>query len=214
MIQVTKTIAGGAAIVTEIEKRSGMRVSDCYQCGRCTSTCIATAAFDIPPHRLMRLLQLGMVDQVLNSTTAQLCVDCMTCSLRCPMGIDVAAIIETTKIIADEMGLKDTERDMRIFRREFLKNVRRHGRLHEGSLLAWINLKTGKPFNDISLVPLILHKKKVHIVPPRIRNLRQLRRMFSEVNGSVKQAAMTPAVAGSRETDGGTATAEDPAVAP
>jgi len=184
VIPVSKTIVDGAAIVSEIERRSGMHVADCYQCGRCTSTCIAAFAFDIPPHRLMHLLQLGDTDRVLASSTAQLCVDCMTCSLRCPMNIDVASVIETTKSLADELGLKDTEMPMRIFRREFLKNVRRHGRLHEPSLMTWINWKTGKPFNGLSLAGLIMRKKKLHFVPPRVKNLRHLRHLFRQINSA------------------------------
>jgi heterodisulfide reductase subunit C len=188
LIPVSRNVAAGSAFVAEIERRSGQRVSDCYQCGRCTSTCAGAFAFDIPPHRLMRLLQLGMVNEVLGSSTAQLCYDCMTCSLRCPMNIDVAVVVETAKNMADELGLNDGERKTRIFRREFLRNVRRHGRLHEPSLLTWINMKTGRPVNDLSLVPLILRKKKVHVVPPRIRNLRDLRRMFREVHEAAEAA--------------------------
>lgn len=185
MITVSRTVSEGAAIVSEIERRTGMRVADCYQCGRCTSTCIAAFAFDIPPHRLMHLLQLGDFEKVLVSATAQLCVDCMACSLRCPAQIDVALIIETAKNVADEKGLKDTEMPMRIFRREFLKNVRRHGRLHEPSLMTWINLKTGRPLNGLGLAGMIMRKKKIHFVPPRIKNLRHLRHLFRQLNGAV-----------------------------
>lgn len=206
MIPVSKTVAEGAAIVSEIERRSGARLSDCNQCGRCTSTCIAAPVFDIPPQRLMRLLQLGEVNKVMVSLTAQLCLDCMTCSLRCPMNIDVAAVIEETKNVADEFGLTDAETPMRIFRREFLKNIRRHGRLHEPSLMIWINLKTGRPFNGLSLVGLIMRKKKVHFVPPRIRNLRHLRHIFRQINGSPYAAA-----AGTDDVSGDAFPADDSA---
>ncbi len=182
-ICVSSTVADGAAVVAEIERRSGERVSACYQCGRCTSTCTGSFAFDYPPHRIMRLLQLGQVDEVLNSRTAQLCFDCMTCSTRCPMNIDVANVIEHAKMIADELGIEGDEKDIRLFRLAFLQNVRRHGRLHEARLLTWINLRSFKPFNDLELVPLILRKKKIHIVPPRIRNRRLIHRIFREVNG-------------------------------
>ena len=181
-IRVSKTIAAGAATVAEIERRSGERVSACYQCGRCTSTCTAAFAFDYPPHRIMRLLQLGQVDKVLNSRTAQLCFDCMTCSSRCPMSIDVANVIEHAKMIADERGIEGDERDIRLFRLAFLQNVRRHGRLHEAQLLTWMNLRTFKPLNDFNLVPLILRNKKMHVIPPRIKNREQIGRIFREVN--------------------------------
>lgn len=185
-IPVSQTVADGATIVAEIERRSGESVSACYQCGRCTSTCTAAFAFDYPPHRVMRLLQLGQVDKVLGSRTAQLCFDCMTCSSRCPMNIDVANVIEQAKMIADERGIEGEEKEIRLFRRAFLQNVRRHGRLHEARLLTWMNLRTFNPFNDFSLVPLILRKKKVHVIPPRIKNREQVHRIFREVNGDRK----------------------------
>ncbi len=187
MISFPISINEGARLLAEIEQRSGQRLSACYQCGRCTSTCVAAFAFDYPPHRLMRLLQVGMVREVLASKTAQLCLDCMTCSMRCPMKIDVAGVIETAKAVADEAGLQDTERNVRLFRRGFLNNVRRHGRLHEAGLLIWFNFKTNNPMNDVKLLPLVLRKKNFHIFPPRIKNRRQVRRLFREINGSGKQ---------------------------
>jgi len=185
-IRVSATVADGAAVVADIERRSGERVSACYQCGRCTSTCTGAFAFDYPPHRIMRLLQLGQVDEVLNSRTAQLCFDCMTCSTRCPMGIDVANVIEHAKMIADERGIEGGEKDIRRFRMAFLQNVRRHGRLHEARLLTWFNISRLKPFNDIALIPVILRRKKVHIVPPKIKNREEMHRIFREVNGNGK----------------------------
>ncbi|MCL4309347.1 MAG: 4Fe-4S dicluster domain-containing protein [Thermoleophilia bacterium] len=188
MINLSRTVTEGAPLVAEIERRSGQRVSACLQCGRCTSTCVAAHAFDFPPHRLMHMLQIGLVQEVLASRTAQLCLDCMTCSMRCPMKIDVAGVIETAKAVADEAGLRDTERDLRLFRREFLRNVRRHGRLHETSMLLRYNFATRKLTNDISLVPLILRKRKVHLFPPKVKNLRQMRRIFREINGDARPA--------------------------
>lgn len=186
-IRVSETIAAGAATVAEIERRSGERVSACYQCGRCTSTCTGTFAFDYPPHRIMRLLQLGQIDEVLASRTAQLCFDCMSCSSRCPMEIDVATVIETAKMIADERGIEGPEKGVTLFRQAFLQNVQRHGRLHEARLLTWINLRSGKPFNDLALVPMTLRKKKVHIVPPKIKNRHEIHRIFREAKNGVSK---------------------------
>ncbi len=180
MIEAAKTIRAGEEMLAEIERRSGQDVSSCYQCGTCSSTCTATLAFDYPPHLFMRLLQLGLVERALASRTAQMCYDCMTCSSRCPVGIDVADVIETTKNIADESGRSRPPKEVALFRRLFLRNVCRHGRLHEAGLLAWYNIKSGQFFNDLSLVPLVLRKKKVHLVPPRIRQRRELRRIFRQ----------------------------------
>lgn len=182
MIKVTQSIADGAALVAEVERRTGQKVSHCYQCGRCTSTCAGSFAFDRPPHVLMRMLQLGRVEEAMSSKTAQLCYDCMTCSSRCPMNIDVAFIIETVSNLAHEQGIKYSIKSMGRFRSLFMRNVRRHGRLHEASLLTSYNLRSLQPRNDISLAPLILKKKKkFHFFPPRIRNRAEIRRIFDEL---------------------------------
>lgn len=182
MISVSRTLAGGTSLIEEIERRSGQKISHCYQCGRCTSTCTGAIAFDYPPHRFIRLLQLGMVEEALKSRTAHICYDCMTCSLRCPMNIDVANVIETVRNIADEMDINSREKNLSLFHRIFLKNVRRHGRLHEGSLLALFNLRTARPFNELSIALMVLRKKKVHIRPQRIKRIREVRRIFREVS--------------------------------
>ncbi|RJQ47282.1 MAG: heterodisulfide reductase subunit C [Gaiellales bacterium] len=182
MIKVSQKVTESAGLIAEIERRTGQRISDCYQCGRCTSTCAGSFAFDRPPHVLMRMLQLGRVQEAMESKTAQLCYDCMTCSSRCPMNIDVAFIIETVSNIAHEQGVKYTIKSMDRFRKLFLHNVRRHGRLHEASLLASYNLRSLQPRNDFSLAPLILKKKKkFHFFPPRIRDRAEVRRIFEEL---------------------------------
>lgn len=183
MIKVSQTVAAGAELVAEIERRTSQKISDCYQCGRCTATCAGSFAFDKPPHVLMRMLQLGRVEEALATKTAQLCYDCMTCSSRCPMNIDVAFIFETVNNIARERGIRYSIKSMWRFRSLFLKNVRRHGRLHEASLLLSFNTRSMKPRNDISLAPLILRKKKkFHFFPPRIRGRAEIRRIFEELD--------------------------------
>jgi len=102
------------------------------------------------------------------------------------MNIDVANVIENAKMVADEQGVKGSEKEIRFFRLAFLQNVRRSGRLHEARLLTSFNLLNFKPFNDISLVPVILRRKKVHIVPPKIKNRGEIHRIFQEVNGGGK----------------------------
>jgi heterodisulfide reductase subunit C len=53
-------------------------VRDCYQCGNCSASCPAAFTFDIMPNQMMRMLQVGMVDKVLDSKAIQLCLQCLT----------------------------------------------------------------------------------------------------------------------------------------
>ena len=55
-------------------------VRDCYQCGNCSAGCPAAFTFDYTPNQVMRMLQVGLVDKVLDSKAVQLCVQCLTCT--------------------------------------------------------------------------------------------------------------------------------------
>jgi len=52
-------------IVARIEELSGENVYACYQCGRCSAGCPGIEAMDLLPNQVIRLLQMGQVDEVL-----------------------------------------------------------------------------------------------------------------------------------------------------
>ncbi|MDP8241579.1 MAG: 4Fe-4S dicluster domain-containing protein [Candidatus Celaenobacter antarcticus] len=87
------------SLVDKIEEISGQNVFDCYQCGMCSSGCPVTDYMDYSPNQVMRLVQLGSVDEILNSRTIWICSTCLQCSTRCPKGIDVAKVMEALRTI-------------------------------------------------------------------------------------------------------------------
>ncbi len=56
--------------------------------------CPAAFTFDYAPNQIMRMLQVGLVDKALDSSAVQLCVQCLTCTERCPRNIRISRIIE------------------------------------------------------------------------------------------------------------------------
>lgn len=88
----------------EIEELSGQNLFACYQCGKCSAGCPIAFAMDLLPHQAIRLLQLGMAEQVLNSKTIWCCVACLTCTTRCPKGVDVAKVMEAARTILLRKG--------------------------------------------------------------------------------------------------------------
>ena len=52
---------------------------------------------DIPPHQVIRLVQLGRIDEILDSNTQWICAACITCTVRCPKGVDIAAVMEALR---------------------------------------------------------------------------------------------------------------------
>jgi heterodisulfide reductase subunit C len=85
------------AEVRELEQATGERLTDCYQCGKCTAGC--PASMDPPPSLLIRKLQLGLHREVVSYESIWSCMACLTCSERCPKNVSPAAIIEGLKLI-------------------------------------------------------------------------------------------------------------------
>jgi heterodisulfide reductase subunit C len=80
-----------------ITELSNTNVFACYQCGNCSGGCPAADYMDIPPHQVIRLVQLGGIEEILESNTPWICAACITCSVRCPKGVDIAAVMEALR---------------------------------------------------------------------------------------------------------------------
>ena len=92
-------------LVRRVEEYSGQDMLACYQCGKCSAGCPVAFAMDMLPSRVIRLIQLGQVEAVLDSETPWLCASCQTCYVRCPKGIDLSRIMEAVReIILQERG--------------------------------------------------------------------------------------------------------------
>ena len=55
-----------SALLAKVTRESGQDISACYQCGKCTAGCLMAGAGDGGPRLVMRLLQFGLLDQVLS----------------------------------------------------------------------------------------------------------------------------------------------------
>jgi len=151
----------------QIEKLSGENVARCYQCGKCSAGCPVSFAMDLAPRRIMRAVQLGLKDEVLSSTTIWLCVQCNVCSARCPREIEVARVMEACRLVFQQEKYRAGDRDTMLFHKLLLDSVRRWGRLHELDLAASYNLTSGHLTANMGLVPGLIAKGKLAILPHR-----------------------------------------------
>lgn len=113
----------------------------CYQCQKCTSGCPVAFAMDIVPHRLMHFLHLGLLNEVLRSDTIWICASCETCSTRCPNNIDIATVMDTLRQMSLQSGMA-SQKNARLFNKEFLGSVRQHGRIHELRMITAYTVKS------------------------------------------------------------------------
>lgn len=165
--------------IKQIEKASGQKLNDCYQCGKCTAGCPIAHSAEFPPHKIMRMLQLGIKEPVLASSTIWLCLSCVTCTARCPKEVDLACIMDSLRELAIKEGVIQAQKQpIKLFEKLFLDSIRRHGKLYEMGTLARFNLLTLQPFQDMELLLPLLKKGKLKFTPKNIKDLEKLVRIF------------------------------------
>lgn len=179
-IELTGAQEKGQDTLQEIVKESGVRVERCYQCGKCTAGCPVAFAMDRVPREIMRLLQMGLVDEALKSKTIWLCASCDTCSTRCPREVDIARIMETLRIMAKKKGYV-TEKKLNLFHELFLKSVESNGRVYEMGLVLGRNILGMQPLKDAHLGPGMLLKGKLSPLPHSIKDNGEVKKIFANV---------------------------------
>ena len=95
--------------IKKIEELSGENIYACYQCGKCSAGCPLVDHMDILPNQIIRLLQLGEEEEVLNSKTVWICSTCMQCMAKCPKGINLAKIMDSLREILKRSGVDKME---------------------------------------------------------------------------------------------------------
>jgi heterodisulfide reductase subunit C len=174
-------------------------VRDCYQCGNCSGSCPAAFTFDYMPNQLMRMLQVGLVDKVLDSTAIQLCVQCLTCTARCPRNIDIAGIFEDLKTVARAQG-RDLPEHAKTFNQAFMGAVARYGRLPELYMMGMFYLGTMNPkmaMGDVGLAVPMVSKGKMGILPHKAKGADEVGRIYKKTLAAAKarEKAFAEAVA-------------------
>jgi len=190
-IKVNQSIAKNADFIEEIGIESGQPVQKCYQCGKCTAGCPVAFAMDYPPNQVIRMVQLGMKEELLRSNTIWICATCNTCSTRCPCNVEIAHVMETLRIMAGRSGTAPSGRakDVEIFYDSFLNTVEKYGRTYEVGLILQNNLKSMKPFKNADMGLPMFQRGKLKLTPSKVKGAGEIARIFSEVRkmeGGVK----------------------------
>lgn len=115
----------------------------CYQCSMCSDGCPVAYAMDYHPNQIIHLVRLGLREKVLRSSAIWICSSCETCATRCPNEIDIVRLMDVLRGESMAAGLKGPRRNIPRFHEIFLQQIRKKGRIDEGSLLFNYELKTG-----------------------------------------------------------------------
>jgi len=172
------------SITQRVRELTGVDLGACYQCKRCTSGCPVSGLAKCPPSEVMRRLHLDLGDELLNSDILWVCVSCETCSTRCPMGIDVAAVMDALRRIALERGAAKGEGNVPLFNQAFLKTVQVFGRTYDLAMIAGYKLGSRKLMADTEKFPTMLAKRKIALLPPTGADRRTVRRIFKKTRAN------------------------------
>jgi len=163
-----------------VEERSGEPVSSCYHCRKCTNGCPLALAMDVMPNQVMRMIQLGLEDELLRSKAIWVCASCQTCTTRCPNDIDIAHVMDSLRQLNRARGVPAGEDKVVKFHNAFLQSVRSHGRVFEAGMVGWYKLATRDFFGDTGIALEMLKRGKLKFLPDRIKGRREVREMFDK----------------------------------
>jgi len=178
-----KKLDSSPELSKRIASNAGVVLADCYQCGKCSAGCPMAAAMDIQPRQVVRLLQLGMADNLLKSKSIWLCATCHMCVDRCPNDIDIPALIEQARYEAKKRKIC-TVSEVDKFNDIFIENVKNFGKSQEAILEGAYNIMTGNFIQDLGSVP---HMLKHGIVGPELHTVRDRETLRKIVENAQKE---------------------------
>lgn len=79
-----------STLLHELKEYGAVGIEKCFNCGNCTAICPLTTSEHPFPRRAIRLIQMGLRDQLKTSVDPWLCYFCADCSITCPRGAEPA----------------------------------------------------------------------------------------------------------------------------
>lgn len=73
----------------------------CLTCGICSSCCPASGIDGFDPRKLVRMVALGLQDEVVEARWPWICTICAKCENVCPMDIDISNIVRRVRSLRD-----------------------------------------------------------------------------------------------------------------
>ncbi|MDP6546056.1 MAG: 4Fe-4S dicluster domain-containing protein [Phycisphaerae bacterium] len=164
-----------------VEELSGQKLGDCYQCGKCSGGCPVLPDVELSTNRIIRMVQLGLKEDVLSSSSIWCCTACGTCNGRCPMGIDIVRVMDTLRGMVDDFTGIPGALEVWTFYQAFLDCVEEFGRLTEIGLMGGYNINSGRLMTNVHKAPWFLMKGKLSFSPHTIKRVDRMQRVFKRI---------------------------------
>jgi heterodisulfide reductase subunit C len=161
----------------------GDNILECIQCGTCAGGCPARFAMDYSPMQIIKMINLGMRKEVLQSSTIWLCSVCYTCATRCPRNVSFTNLMMSlrNKAIRENVVKNDVKSN---FHKYFFEVVNKYGRSHESELLIKILDKTNlkSVSHNAKLGLRLMRKGKVNLRAPKMEEKEWLSKILEKTD--------------------------------
>lgn len=184
----------GDYFLNRIQGETGVNVSACYQCERCTNACPISGFMDIKPHQIIRYVQLGWRIRLLKSSTIWICLSCEMCSTYCPNEVGVAEIINHLRMMADSSSIAPKEKHLAVFHHTFLEELIKSGRINEFRLMRayyskpdilHAKIKSGTFKQELQLAMTLLRKGRLKLSAPKSKAVKEIQKAYSQTRGEI-----------------------------
>jgi heterodisulfide reductase subunit C len=83
----------------------GENIKLCFACGTCTAGCPVSAVDpEFNPRKIIRQVLLGMRQEVLSSPVIWRCVQCYSCTAKCPQNVKFRDVMKALREMAAKEG--------------------------------------------------------------------------------------------------------------
>ncbi|HDS16586.1 MAG TPA: heterodisulfide reductase [Proteobacteria bacterium] len=167
-------------LLQKVMTESGQPLNLCYQCRKCSVGCPMVKEFDFAPNVVVRMIQLGMKDELLNSKSIWMCVSCETCGSRCPNEIRLAPVMDSLRALCLAEGIAPAEPATVALHTSFIDSIKRFGRVHEATMLMSYKLRSKNLTSDLDVGLKLFLRGKIPILPKKSKNLATVKKIFNE----------------------------------
>ena len=166
------------SLLEAVEEISGVHINECLQCKKCSNGCPVAHLTQIGPAGTIRWLQCNLGDELFKNDLIWMCVSCETCYERCPMKIDMAAIMDALRVLAVRQKGSAAKEKVHIFNKSFLSTVRLFGRTFDLGMMAAYKVRTSTYMQDTEKFPMMLIKRKIALLPSFRGSKKYIKRIF------------------------------------
>ena len=177
----------GHSFLEELRERCGENIRLCYQCLKCTASCPTAPHMDFNPNTIVRMIQWGLKQEVLESKAIWLCVSCEACGSRCPNEIDIGVLMDALREMSLEQGYRAKEKGIVALHNAFMASIRRGGRVHEATMLMEHKLRSGDYWTDLIPGMKLFMKGKIPLFPQRIKGIDSIRELYRKAQKKVEE---------------------------